>query len=30
MTYVLDCNVKAVFLNKCKRGINLAIQIYWI
>ena len=25
--YVLDCKVKAMFLNKCNKGINLAIQI---
>lgn len=27
MTYVLDYNVKAMFLNKCKKEINLAIEI---
>ena len=25
--YVLECKVKAMFLNKCNKGINLAIQI---
>lgn len=25
--YVLDCKVKTMFLNKCNKGINLAIQI---
>lgn len=27
MTYVLDWNVKAIFLNKCKKEINLATEI---
>lgn len=27
MTYVLDCNIKAIFLNKCKKGIDLVIEI---
>lgn len=27
MTYVLDCNIKATFLNKCKKGINLVLEI---
>lgn len=26
-TYVLDYKVKAMFLNKCNKGINLAIEI---
>lgn len=27
MTYVLDCKVKAIFLNESKKEINLAIEI---